>query len=53
MRSHTKYLTVKVPERMAFVNLTRRRREGGTGEWRSRGAVPGKLHAYYLLGLYQ
>ena len=22
MRSHTKYLTVKVPERMAFVNLT-------------------------------
>jgi thiamine phosphate synthase YjbQ (UPF0047 family) len=22
MRSHTKYLTVKVPERMAFVNIT-------------------------------
>jgi thiamine phosphate synthase YjbQ (UPF0047 family) len=53
MLSHTKYLTVKVPERMDFVNITGEV-EKAVKESRVReGLLPRQCDAYHSVGFYQ
>ena len=53
MKSHTEYLTLNVPARMAFVNITRKVEEVVRRERRQGRPVPGERHAHHRHRVHQ